>query len=59
MPYRVIQIITKRSIKTPGPLTLEEATILARHHDNDQLSPDWNYEIEHYEDQDSTEEATE
>jgi len=49
MPYRVIQIITRRTIKTPGPLTWEEATALAKHHNENQLAPDWKYEIEKYE----------
>ena len=56
MPYRVVQFISSKSIKTPGPLTLQEATVLAKYHNDNQLAPSYTYKIESYEeDQDSGE----
>lgn len=49
MPYRVILTITEKRIQTPGPLTWEEATALAKHHNEQQLLSHWRYSIEQYE----------
>lgn len=51
MPYRVIEIMTRRTIRTPGPLTWHEATALAEFHNESQLAPSYTYEIEQYEEE--------
>jgi hypothetical protein len=55
MPYRVILTITKRRTQTPGPLTWEDATALAKHHNENQLLDSWKYSIEQYDLQSSDE----
>ena len=48
MPWRVILTITERRIQTPGPLSWEEASALANHHNKNQLLDSWQYSIEQY-----------
>ena len=48
MPYRVILTITDKKIQTPGPLTREEAEVLAKHHNEMQLLSSWRYSVEYY-----------
>ena len=48
MPWRVILTITEKRIETPGPLTQEEAIVLARYHNENQLLSSWHYEIQKY-----------